>query len=35
MGYEIVEGTIGEGRMREVRRVNYSPVQAVITRSGE
>ncbi|HXL79421.1 MAG TPA: beta-propeller domain-containing protein [Pyrinomonadaceae bacterium] len=35
MGYEIVEGTIGEGRMREVRRVNYSPLQAVVTRSGE
>ena len=25
MGYEIVEGTIGEGRMRELRRVNYAP----------
>jgi hypothetical protein len=25
MGYEIVEGTMGEGRMRELRRVNYAP----------
>jgi hypothetical protein len=27
MGYEIVEGTMGEGRMRELRRVNYAPDQ--------
>jgi hypothetical protein len=25
MGYELVEGTIGEGHMRELRRVNYGP----------
>jgi hypothetical protein len=25
MGYEIVEGTMGGGRMRELRRVNYAP----------
>ena len=25
MGYELVEGMIGEGRMRELRRVNYAP----------
>jgi Beta propeller domain len=25
LGYEIVEGTINEGRMRELRRVNYAP----------
>jgi hypothetical protein len=25
MGYEIVEGTMGEGSMRELRRVNYAP----------
>jgi hypothetical protein len=25
MGYELVEGTIGEGHMRELRRVNYAP----------
>lgn len=27
MGYELVEGTMGEGRMRELRRVNYAPDQ--------
>jgi hypothetical protein len=27
MGYEIVEGTMGDGRMRELRRVNYAPDQ--------
>jgi hypothetical protein len=25
LGYEIVEGTVSEGRMRELRRVNYAP----------
>jgi PAS domain-containing protein len=25
MGYEIVEGTIGDGRMRELRRISYAP----------
>ena len=27
MGYEIVEGTMGDGRMRELRRVSYAPDQ--------
>jgi hypothetical protein len=27
LGYEIVEGAIDDGRMREMRRVNYSPGQ--------
>lgn len=25
LGYEIVEGTVGDGRIRETRRINYSP----------
>jgi hypothetical protein len=25
LGYELVEGTLNDGRMREVRRVNYAP----------
>ena len=33
LGYEIVEGTIDDGRMRELRRVNYSPGQ--VKRSAE
>ena len=28
MGYEIVEGTMGDGRMRELRRVSYAPDQS-------
>jgi hypothetical protein len=31
LGYELVEGTVKEGRMRELRRVNYSPQAAKIT----
>jgi len=27
LGYEIVEGRLDDGRMRELRRVNYAPVQ--------
>lgn len=27
LGYEIVEGTLNDGRMKELRRVNYSPGQ--------
>ena len=27
LGYEIVEGTVDDGRIREMRRVNYSPQQ--------
>jgi len=34
MGYEIVEGTIGQGRMREVRRVNYAPDRIQLTHGG-
>ncbi|HTH37777.1 MAG TPA: beta-propeller domain-containing protein [Pyrinomonadaceae bacterium] len=33
LGYEIVEGSVGEGRIRETRRINYSPRGA--TRSSE
>ena len=34
LGYEIVEGTIDDGRMKELRRVNYAPGrQYVVTRS--
>jgi len=31
LGYELVEGTVKEGRMRELRRVNYSPQAVKIT----
>ncbi|HKO35090.1 MAG TPA: beta-propeller domain-containing protein [Pyrinomonadaceae bacterium] len=32
LGYELVEGTVKEGRMRELRRVNYSPQANKVTR---
>lgn len=32
LGYELVEGTVKDGRMREMRRVNYSPQAVKITR---
>lgn len=32
LGYELVEGTMKDGRMREMRRVNYSPQAVKITR---
>ena len=32
LGYEIVEGTVDDGRMRELRRVNYAPDRLEITR---
>ncbi|HEY8204337.1 MAG TPA: hypothetical protein VIF81_06395, partial [Pyrinomonadaceae bacterium] len=32
LGYELVEGTVTDGRMREQRRVNYSPQAVKITR---
>ena len=32
LGYELVEGTVTDGRMRELRRVNYSPQAVNITR---
>jgi hypothetical protein len=32
LGYEIVEGSLKDGRMREMRRVNYAPQRAVVTR---
>jgi hypothetical protein len=35
MGYEIVEGRIGDGQMRELRRVNYAPRAANITGNSE
>lgn len=32
LGYEIVEGTLETGRMREIRRVNFAPGRQQITR---
>lgn len=32
LGYEIVEGTLDDGRMRELRRVSYAPRRLEITR---
>jgi len=32
LGYEIVEGSFRDGRMRELRRINYAPQKAVVTR---
>lgn len=32
LGYEIVEGTLDDGRMKELRRVNYAPGRQYITR---
>jgi hypothetical protein len=33
LGYEIVEGTVDNGRMRELRRVTYAPRRSEITRN--
>jgi hypothetical protein len=33
LGYEIVEGTLDDGRMHELRRVSYAPRRALATRS--
>jgi hypothetical protein len=33
LGYEIVEGTLDDGRMRELRRVNYAPRRQEVTRN--
>jgi hypothetical protein len=35
LGYEIVEGNFKEGRMRELRRINYAPQSTRITRGDE
>lgn len=32
LGYEIVEGTVGNGRMRELQRINYAPGHVEVTR---
>ncbi|MGZ8847632.1 MAG: beta-propeller domain-containing protein, partial [Pyrinomonadaceae bacterium] len=32
LGYEIVEGNFRAGRMQEMRRINYAPQRAVVTR---
>ena len=32
LGYEIVEGTLEDGRMQELRRINYAPGRQQITR---
>jgi hypothetical protein len=31
LGYEIVEGNLKDGRMRELRRINYAPQRAQVT----
>ena len=33
MGYEIVEGGLRDGRMQELRRINYAPQRVTITRN--
>jgi hypothetical protein len=33
LGYELVEGALQDGRIRETRRVNYAPQRTLITRS--
>jgi hypothetical protein len=33
LGYEIVEGSVDDGRIRELRRINYSPQQRLVTRN--
>jgi hypothetical protein len=33
LGYELVEGTVSDGQMRELRRVNYAPNRQQVTRS--
>ena len=35
LGYEIVEGSVGDGRIRETRRINYSPRGGFASRSSE
>ncbi len=35
LGYEIVEGTLDDGRVRELRRVSYAPRRSEITRQSE
>lgn len=32
LGYEIVEGTLDDGRLKELRRVNYAPGRQYVTR---
>jgi hypothetical protein len=32
LGYEIVEGNLKEGRMQELRRINYAPQRTTVTR---
>src|SRR5207248_6688461 len=32
LGYEIVEGSLKNGRIHELRRMNYTPQQTMITR---
>jgi hypothetical protein len=32
LGYEIVEGAVDDGRMRELRRVSYAPIRQELTR---
>jgi hypothetical protein len=32
LGYELVEGTLKDGRIQETRRVNYAPGRIQLTR---
>jgi len=33
LGYEIVEGNLRDGRMNELRRINYAPARVAVTRN--
>ena len=33
LGYEIVEGDLKQGRMQELRRINYAPQRQTVTRN--
>lgn len=35
LGYEIVEGAVDDGRIRETRRINYAPRRLEVTRGAE
>ncbi len=35
LGYELVEGSMDDGHMREMRRVSYAPQRAEVTRQGD
>jgi hypothetical protein len=33
LGYELVEGTLDDGRMRQSRRVSYAPGNLIVSRA--